>query len=143
MRDFLFGTGWWTLWHVFVLALLLPFAGLIWWLLIVKPGAGPQGGEFAAGLLLLFFLGWTLISFVHVMLYAGLQPGGWGRFLKGGGVWLVGWWVIGWGIYKLSDLAASPDAGLAARRAGLAGLVALVLSLYVVNLILLARVRAS
>jgi hypothetical protein len=142
VRAFLFGTGWWTLWHLFVLSMLLPFAGLIWWLLIARPGAGPQGGELAAGLLLLFLLGWTLISFVHVMLYAATQASGWTRFVRGGVVWLMGWWAVGWAIYKLSDLAASAYAGVIARRAGLAGLVLLVLALYAVNLAVLARVRA-
>lgn len=132
----------WTLWHLFVLGLLLPFAGLVWWLLIVKPGAGPQGGELAAGLLILFLLGWTLISFVHVMLYAGMQPGGIGRFLKAGTFWLVAWFAVSWALYTLSNIAASPYHGLAARRAALAGLILVVLALYGVNLMLLARIRA-
>lgn len=52
-----------------------------------------------------------------------------------------GWWSTGWGLYRLSHLAASNSAGLAARRAGLFGFAGLVLVLYAVNFTILARAR--
>jgi hypothetical protein len=141
VKSWLLGTGWWTLWHVGLLALLLPAAGVVWWLSIIKPGGGPQGGELAAGLLLLFLLGWTVATFVHAMAWASPLPGGWTRFLKAALAWAAGWWALGWGLYKLSNLAASDVAGPVARRAGLFGFIALVLALYGLNFAILARVR--
>ena len=142
MRAWLLGTGWWTLWHLSILALLIPAGGVVWWLAIVKPGRGPQGGEFAAMMLVLFLLGWTAITLVHAMLLAGTLSGGWARFLKAFLLWAVAWSALVWGFYKLSDLAASEYAGDVARRGGLIGFVALVIGLYAVNLQLLARVRS-
>jgi hypothetical protein len=141
VKAWLLGSGWWTVWHIGLLALLLPAAGVVWWLSIVKPGGGPQGGELAAGLLLLFLMGWTVATFVHAMVYASPLPGGWTRFLKAALVWAVVWWALAWGLYKLTNLAASNHAGLAARRAGLFGFVGLVLILYGLNFTVLARAR--
>ena len=141
MKAWLLGTGWWTLWHLIILGLLLPAAGLVWWLSLYKPGHGPQGGELGAGLLVIFLLGWTLATLVHAILLVGTFPGGWTRFLKALLAWGIGWGAVGWGLYKLSNLAASETAGDGARRAGLFGFVALVLLLYAVNLELLSRVR--
>lgn len=140
MRAYLFGTGWWTLWHLFLWGLLLCVAGLTWWLWIVKPGKGPQGGEFAAMLLLMFLLGWTLASFVHAMVLAQGMAGGGGRYVKAGGLWLLGWGVYCWLVYKLTNHAAS-DAGLFTRRASLAGFLVLVAALYGVSLEVLSRRR--
>jgi hypothetical protein len=53
----------------------------------------------------------------------------------------VVWWALAWGLYKLTNLAASNHAGLAARRAGLFGFVGLVLILYGLNFTVLARAR--
>jgi hypothetical protein len=141
VKTWLLGTGWWTLWHIGLLALLLPAAGVVWWLSIIKPGGGPQGGELAAGLLLMFLLGWTVATFVHAMVFASPLPGGWTRFLQGALVWAVAWWAVGWGLYRLTNLAASNSAGLVARRAGLFGFIGLVLVLYAVNFTILARAR--
>lgn len=113
MRAYLLGSGWWTLWHLFLWGLLLCVAGLTWWLWIVKPGKGPQGGEFAAMLLLLFFLGWTLASFVHAMMATQ-------GYVKAGAVWLLGWSIYCWLVYKLTNQAASGASleVLSRRRSG-------------------------
>jgi hypothetical protein len=141
VKTWLLGSGWWTVWHLFLLGMLLPVAGLVWWLSIYKPGAGPQGGELGAGLLILFLLGWTLATLVHAMLLAGTFSGGWTRYLKALLAWGLSWWLVGWGFYRLSNTAASETAGDGARRAALIGFIALVVALYAVNLQLLARVR--
>lgn len=142
MRAYLFGTGWWTVWHLFLWSMLLCVAGLCWWLWIVKPGKGPQGGEFAAMLLVLFLMGWTLASFVHAMLYAQGMAGDGGRYVKAGAVWLFGWCVYCWLAYKLTNQASS-EGGLPARRASLAGFVLLVALLYGASLEVLSRRRAG
>jgi uncharacterized PurR-regulated membrane protein YhhQ (DUF165 family) len=113
------------------------------WLLIFKPDGGPQGGELAAVLLILFMVGWTLVSLVHAMLYAGTLVGGWTRYLKAFGIWIVLWPFVCWGLYKLSDLAASVYAAAGARRAGLIGFILLALLLYVVSIAALRRVSES
>lgn len=141
MKTWLLGTGWWTVWHLFLLGMLMPAAGLVWWLTINKPGAGPQGGELAAGLLLIFLLGWTFASLVHAMLLAGTFSGGWTRYLKALVAWGFSWGLVGWGFYRLSNEAASATAGDGARRVALIGLIVLVLGFYAGNLQLLARLR--
>jgi hypothetical protein len=141
MRSYLFGNGWWTLWHLFIWGTALPLAGLIWWLWIYKPGKGPQGGEFAAGMLILFLLAWTLIGFVEVMLLAAPAPGGFGRFMKAGLLWLLGWSLIGWALYWLTNLSASESASTPIRRLALAGFLGLTVALYGASFELLARMH--
>lgn len=95
----------------------------------------------SAGLPLVFLLGWTIATFVHAMVFASSLPGGWTRFHKGPFVWPSVCWAVGWGLYRLSNLAASNTAGLAARCAGLFGFVGLVFVRYAVNFTILARAR--
>ena len=142
LRDYILGSGWWTIWHVVLLFTLLPCAVLVWWLWIFRPDGGPQGGELAAGMLILFLLVWTVATFVHALLFAATQPGGLGRYAKYAALWLPAWWFVAWVLYRATELAASTSAGLAARRAGLVGFVVAVVLLIAVNLAVLARFRS-
>jgi hypothetical protein len=142
IRQILFGTGWWTVWHGGLWLMLLPCAVLVWWLINFKPDGGPQGGELAAGMVLLFLLVWTVATLVHALLFASLQPGGVGRYLKYAALWLPIWWFIGWAIYRLTNLAASTSADLMSRRMGLVGFIATVVALYAANLWILARFQS-
>ena len=142
LRDYILGSGWWTIWHGALLLTLLPCAVLVWWLWIFEPDGGPQGGELAAGMLIVFLLVWTVATFVHALLLAATQPGGVGRYARFGALWLPAWSFVAWVIYRSTDLAASTSAGLAARRAGLFGFVAVVIVLLAANLAVLARFRS-
>jgi hypothetical protein len=45
--TFFFGSGWWVLWHLFILGSAVPMLFALRWLRKTKPGEGPQGGEAA------------------------------------------------------------------------------------------------
>jgi hypothetical protein len=57
--TFFFGSGWWVLWHLFVVGSAVPMFFALRWLRKTKPGAGPQGGE--AIFLLLVGIAFALI----------------------------------------------------------------------------------
>jgi hypothetical protein len=140
--QFLFGGGWWTIWYVGLWLMLPACIYLLWWFSIVKPDGGPQGGELSAGLLLLFLLVWTVATLVHSLLFAATQPGGFARYPKWAGIWIVLWSFTGWVFYKLTNLAASTSASLFYRRLGMIGFAIAVVALYAANFWLLARFRS-
>ena len=97
MKTFLLGNGWVTLWHLVHYALLWPLWGFYTYFHDFKSGAGPQGGEGIAVLMILYVLaiaGVALINGIALMVVG--QTVWWMRFL----------------VWPLSLLVVSVAAGL-------------------------------
>lgn len=75
---YLFGSGWWILWHGLLWIWLLPIAFVAWWFATVfERGAGPQGGEAIFAFLLLAFLGLAAMTGVNAFLLGAAVEGPW------------------------------------------------------------------
>jgi hypothetical protein len=136
---FALGYGWWILWHLFLLSLLLPLAGLFGWLIKVQPGAGPQGGD-AAFLLLVWVLGGlSLTTLVNVLLYAATLPGDWVRFPKAAAVGLIAWSVTLFLLWKLANAASRAAPGSTPRSLWMLCLALVFGTVFWFNLSALAR----
>lgn len=80
LLGFLFGRGWWVLWHAWLWLFALPAAIVAWYFLAVfEPGAGPQGGEAIFVLWLWWFLGYSVAAAASAILWSKLRAGGRGR----------------------------------------------------------------
>jgi len=140
--SFLFGTRWWILWHVYISLLLLPFVAVVGWLINFQPGAGSQGGEVMAGLLLFFVLGQAPATFVHVMLYAWTRPDREaGQLLKFVAIWAVAFAVFTAVLWAMVEIAALSSPGTGGRIAGLLLAIALVATIHFAGLVMLERFR--
>lgn len=140
--TFLFGAGWWTLWHALVTLLLLPFLAVIAWLVDFEPGASAQGGDVMAGLLLLFVLGEAPATFVHAMLFAWTRPDREaGQVLKFVAMWAVAFALFTAVLWAMVETAAQSAAGSAARIVGIVIALALVAALHGAGLVVLQRFR--
>lgn len=139
---FLFGTRWWMLWHAFITLLLLPFVAVAIWLIDFQPGAGAQGGDVMAGLLLFFVLGQAPATLVHAMLFAWTRPDHEaGQLLKFVAVWAVAFVLFTAVLWIMVEVAAQSALGTAGHVAGLLLAVALVAALHVAGLVALRRFR--
>ena len=58
--TFLFGSGWWIAWHLFILGSAVPMLFALRWLRTMRTGEGPQGGE--AAFVVLVGIALTLIA---------------------------------------------------------------------------------
>ena len=130
------------MWYVALWLMLPACIYLLWWFSIFEPDGGPQGGELSAGLLLLFLFVWTVATLVHALLFASSQPGGFARYMKWAGIWIVVWPFVAWAFYKLTNLAASTSASLLHRRLGMIGFAIAVVALYAANFWILVRFRS-
>jgi hypothetical protein len=139
--TFLFGSGWWVLWHLFVLAWALPVLAVLLWVRGVTPGAGPQGGEVMFLLLVLALTGLTLVTVVHALLWAGAFRSG---HLRTTGLWLLGWIVAAALLLRLVDFAASAsEASPSARAAATAGAALVAATVFLAHLGALWRLHRA
>jgi hypothetical protein len=142
LRFFL-GHGWWVLWHLFLLGLLLPLAAVLGWLFRMQPGSGPQGGDVAFLLVVTVTVGLTAASLVNTLLFAAALPmPGLLRFVKALAIWLVGWPAVLYLLWRLTDAASKAGAGTAARTGWLVLLSLVLGTVYWLNLAALARFHA-
>ena len=139
---FLLGTGWWTLWHLFLLLSVPLLAFFAHWVLHLTPGGGPQGGEAMLAVLMLAVLILLAGSLVDAALYAAAAGArGWGAYGRAVLYALLAWIAVLVAVYKLANLATSPYASLAPRRAGLVALLLVFAGVYGANLYALWRFR--
>ncbi len=68
--EFVFGTRPWRLWHMAHIAMLLPILWFVDYFQHFEPGAGPQGGEAVFVLMLIYMLGFGLLSAGNALLLA-------------------------------------------------------------------------
>jgi hypothetical protein len=95
MLGFLFGTGWWTLWYLFMWFWLLPAAGVFYYFTWFVPGAGPQGGEAIFALMLFVWLAFLIIFVVNAVLWGYAAPHGFAyRWLRMPVLGLLAWGVM-------------------------------------------------
>jgi hypothetical protein len=95
MLGFLFGTGWWTLWYLFMWFWLLPAAGVFYYFIWFVPGAGPQGGEAIFALMLFIWIGFLVIFPVNAVLWGYAEPHGLAyRWLRMPALGLLAWGVM-------------------------------------------------
>ncbi len=140
---FFFGHGWWVLWHLFLLSLLVPLAAVLGWLFRMRPGSGLQGGDVAFLLVVAATIGLTVASLVNSLLFAAALPTpGWLRFVKALALWLVGWPALLYLLWRLTDAAARAGAGSPARAGWLVLLTLVLGTVYWFNLAALARFHA-
>jgi hypothetical protein len=140
LLTFLFGTGWWVLWHAFITLLLLPFLAVVVWLVGFEPGGGSQGGDVMAGLLLFFVLGEAPATFVHAMLFAWTRPDREaGQLLKFVAMWAVAFALFTAVLWAMVEIAAQSAVATAGRAVGLVLSIALVAALHGVGLVVLQR----
>lgn len=99
LAGFLFGRGWWILWHLWLWLFALP-AGLVTWYFaaVFVPGAGPQGGEAIMAAWLWWMLGYSIAAAVAAILWAKMRTGGgWRRrgvpAVAALGLWLFVLWL--------------------------------------------------
>lgn len=138
--TFLFGTGWWTLWHLALLAWLVPSGLLLAYFKGFKPGKGPQGGEVMLMLLIFVVTVLVTISLVDALLWARSLPvPGIGKYGKAAAIWLAGsivWIVL---IFWFVELATSLSGSAALRGAGVIALGVTFAALFALNLAALSR----
>jgi hypothetical protein len=75
---FLFGSGWWVLWHGMLWIWLIPIVWCAWWFATVfVPGKGPQGGEAIFAFLLMAFGALTIVTAINAILLGAAVAGPW------------------------------------------------------------------
>jgi hypothetical protein len=142
VAGFLFGSRWWMVWHAFITLLLLPFAVVAVWLMRFQPGAGLQGGDVMAGLLLIFVLGEAPATFVHAVLFAWTRPDREaGQLLKFVAIWAVAFVLFTALLWVMVEIAAQSSAGSAGRAIGVLLAIALVAVLHGAGLMILEQFR--
>jgi hypothetical protein len=72
---FVFGAGWWRIWHWILIALALPIIWFADWFAHYDPGGGPQGGEAVFLLMLIHMLVYMVATVVSAALQARYASG--------------------------------------------------------------------
>ena len=135
MLKLLLGGGWWTVWYLYLHVWWLGIGWLAWYFSWVEPGAGPQGGEAAAALLLLVILGLTFATGIDALLYGSTREGSWAwRYLAIPALALVAWGVLLAIALWLANTATLVGVSLVSRRLAITGLVAILALVEAANL---------
>jgi hypothetical protein len=139
---FVFGVGWWRIWHVVLIALGLPIIWFADWFASYDPGGGPQGGE----TVFLLIVGHMMVYMVATIVSAALQA----RYASGPLVQrcltrpalVVTAWLVGCALVWLAtDVGTTVDATPVVRWSAVAMAVVAVLLVYVANFWALALGR--
>ncbi|MCC7271080.1 MAG: hypothetical protein IT561_00330 [Alphaproteobacteria bacterium] len=78
LPEWLFGVGWWRLWHGFLWLCLASAGWLAWWAArVLVPGTGPQGGEAMFALAALTLLALGVATLVDAVLLGAAVDGPW------------------------------------------------------------------
>ncbi|MGE0745699.1 MAG: hypothetical protein AB7K86_10640 [Rhodospirillales bacterium] len=94
--GFLFGRGGWVFWHLWLWLFALPAAYVAWYFVaVLEPGAGPQGGEAVFVLWLWWFLGYSVAAAVSAILWSKRRTGAaWRRVVVPTAAAFAGWLVL-------------------------------------------------
>ncbi|MBM3488374.1 MAG: hypothetical protein FJX67_17380 [Alphaproteobacteria bacterium] len=99
LAGFLFGRGWWMLWHFWLWSFALPSGLVTWYFAVVfVPGGGPQGGEAIVAAWAWWMLGYSIAAAVAAILWAKMRTGtAWRRrgvpAVAALGLWLLVLWL--------------------------------------------------